>query len=103
MIKPLIAVLGVGLSLGACDSQPQPLTAPQPPSTAQAPSLVFFDWDKSTLSPQAMAKISQAAAAYKATGSVRISNVGNTDTSGSTDYNTVLSIRRANAVKSALI
>jgi ABC-type transporter MlaC component len=103
MIKPLIAVIGVGLSLGACGSQPQPLTAPQPPSMAQAPSLVFFDWDKSTLSPQAMATISRAAAAYKATGGVRISNVGNTDTSGSTDYNMALSIRRADAVKSDLI
>jgi outer membrane protein OmpA-like peptidoglycan-associated protein len=70
---------------------------------AQAPSVVFFDWDKSNLSPQAMATISQAAAAYKATGSARISNVGNTDTSGSTDYNMALSIRRADAVKRALI
>jgi len=103
MIKPLIAVIGVGLSLGACDSQPQPLTAPQPPSTAQAPSLVFFDWDKSNLSPQAMATIREAAAAYKATSGARITNVGNTDTSGSTDYNMALSIRRADAVKSALI
>jgi phospholipid transport system substrate-binding protein len=101
MIKPLIAVIGVGLSLVACASQPQPLTAP--PSMAQAPSLVFFDWDKSNLSPQAMATIREAAAAYKATGSAGITSVGNTDTSGSTDYNTVLSIRRANAVKSALI
>ena len=103
MIKPLIAVIGASLSLGACDSQRQALTAPPPPSMAQAPSLVFFDWDKSNLTPQAMATISQAAAAYKATSSARISNVGNTDTSGSTDYNMALSIRRADAVKSALI
>src|SRR3984893_12641930 len=106
MIKPVIAVIGATLLLGACDSQPQALTAPPPPPTsmAQAPSyLVFFDWDKSNLSPQAMATISQAAAAYKATGSARISDVGNTDTSGSTDYNMALSIRRAEAVKSALI
>jgi outer membrane protein OmpA-like peptidoglycan-associated protein len=102
MIKPLIAVIGASLSLGACDSQRQALTAP-PPSMAQAPSLVFFDWDKSTLSPQAMATVSQVASAYKATSSARISNVGNTDTSGSTDYNLALSIRRADAVKSALI
>jgi len=103
MIKPLIAVIGAGLSLGACDSRSQPLTAPSPPAMAQAPSLVFFDWDRSTLSPEAMATISQAAAAYKATGSARITNVGNTDTSGSTDYNMALSIRRADAVKRALI
>ena len=103
MIKPLIAVIGVGVSLGACDSQSQRLTTPSPSATAQTPSLVFFDWDKSTLSPEAMATISQAAAAYRATGSARITNIGNTDTSGSTDYNMALSIRRADAVKRALI
>jgi phospholipid transport system substrate-binding protein len=103
MIKPLIAVIGAGLLLGACDSKSQALTAPPPPSMAQAPSLVFFDWDKSNLSPQAMVTVSQAAATYKATSGARISNVGNTDTSGSTDYNMALSIRRADAVKSALI
>jgi hypothetical protein len=71
---------------------------------AQAPSyLVFFDWDKSNLSPQAVATISQAAAAYKANGSARITDVGNTDTSGSPDYNMALSLRRADAVKRALI
>jgi hypothetical protein len=106
MIKPLTAVIGAAVLLSACDSQPQALTAPPPPPTsmAQAPSyLVFFDWDKSDLSPQAMATISQAAAAYKATGSARIADVGNTDTSGSTGYNMALSIRRADAVKGALI
>jgi phospholipid transport system substrate-binding protein len=101
MIKLLIAVVGVGLSLCACASQPQPPIAPPP--QAMAPSLVFFDWDRSTLSPEAMATISQAAAAYRATGSARITNIGNTDTSGSTDYNMALSIRRADAVKRALI
>ena len=102
MIKPLIAVIGAGLLLGACNSRPQALTTP-PPSMAQAPWLVFFDWDKSSLSPQAMATVSQAAAAYKATSGARISTVGNTDASGSTDYNMALSVRRADAVKSALI
>ena len=101
MIKPLIAVIGTGLLLGACDSQPPALTAPPP--MAQARWSVFFDWDKSNLSPQAMATISQAAAAYKATDSARLTGVGNTDTSGSADYNMALSIRRADPVKSALI
>ena len=102
MIKPLIAVIGAGLLLGACDSRPQALATPPPPM-AQAPWLVFFDWDKSKLSPEAMTTISQAAQAYKTTSGARISNVGNTDTSGSTDYNMALSMRRADAVKSALI
>jgi phospholipid transport system substrate-binding protein len=101
MIRPIIAVIGAGLSLSACASQPQPRTAPL--ATAQAPSVVFFDWDKSSLSPEAMATISQAAAAYRATGSAGITNVGNTDTSGSPDYNMALSIRRADVVTRALI
>ena len=103
MIKPLAAVIGVGLLVGACSSQSQ---APKPSLqalVAQEPSLVFFDWDQSSLSPQAMATIREAAAAYQATGSARITNVGNTDTSGSTDYNMALSMRRANEVRRALI
>jgi len=105
MFKPLIAAIGIVLLLGACNSRPQAMTAPAltPLSMAQAPSVVFFDWDKSNLSPEATTTISQAAAAYKATAGARITNVGNTDTSGSTDYNMTLSIRRADAVKSALI
>jgi hypothetical protein len=105
MIKPLIAVIGIGLLAGACTSRPQAQIAPSPPSPsmAQAPPVVFFDWDKSNLSLQAMATISQAAASYRASGGARITTVGNTDTSGTTDYNMALSIRRADAVRSALI
>jgi phospholipid transport system substrate-binding protein len=101
MIKPLIAVIGTGLLLGACQSPPQAQTAPSTPSLSMARA-VFFDWDQSNLSPQAMATISQAAASYRASGA-RITTVGNTDTSGSTDYNMALSIRRADAVKRALV
>ena len=106
MAKPLIALIGATLLLGGCAAQPQTPTAPPPSplSMAQAPSyLVFFDWDKSTLSAQAMATISEAAAAYKASGSARITDVGNTDTSGSPGYNVALSLRRAEEVKKALI
>lgn len=106
MIKPQIAVISAALLLGACASQPQATAPPPPPVTsmAQAPSyMVFFDWDKSSLSPEAMTTIGQAAAAYKATGSARIGNVGNTDTSGSAGYNQALSLRRADAVRNALI
>ena len=105
MIKPLAAVVGIGLLVGACHSQAHAPIAPPPslPSMGEAPLMVFFDWDKSSLSPRAMATISQATAAYRATGDVRISNVGNTDTSGSTDYNMALSILRADSVKRALI
>ena len=65
--------------------------------------MVFFDWDRSDLSQQALATISQAAQAFKQKGSARITATGHTDTSGPDDYNMALSLRRANAVKDALV
>jgi outer membrane protein OmpA-like peptidoglycan-associated protein len=78
---------------------------PPPPSPApQATSfMVFFDWDRSNLSQQALATIQQAANAFKTKGSARITATGHTDTSGPENYNMALSLRRANAVKDALV
>jgi OOP family OmpA-OmpF porin len=77
---------------------------PPPPPPAAAPSyMVFFDWDRSNLSQQALNTIQQAADAYKATGKARITATGHTDKSGPEDYNMALSLRRANAVKDALV
>lgn len=106
MNKSLLVALGATLFLGACDSKPQTVMAQPPPpqQVAQSPSyMVFFDWDRSDLSPQALTTIGQAAAAYKSSGSARLSAVGNTDTTGSPDYNNALSLRRAEAVRLALI
>jgi hypothetical protein len=104
MLKPLIAVIGAALLLGACESEKtQAVTAP-PPAPAAAPSyMVFFDWDRSDLSQQALSTIQQAADAYKRGGSPRIQSIGHTDASGPADYNMALSLRRANAVKNALV
>lgn len=102
----LLVALGATVLLGACESRPQAVMAPPMASsqTAQAPTfMVFFDWDRSDLSPQALATISQAAAAYKSNGNARLTAVGNTDTSGPPTYNMALSLRRAEAVKAALI
>ena len=65
--------------------------------------MVFFDWDKSNLSAQALATIGQAAAAFKSGGQPAITAVGHTDTSGPDQYNMALSMRRAVAVKDALV
>jgi outer membrane protein OmpA-like peptidoglycan-associated protein len=65
--------------------------------------MVFFDWDRSNLSQQALATIQQAANAFKTKGSARITATGHTDTSGPEAYNMALSLRRANAVKDALV
>ena len=81
-----------------------PAVAPPPtPMPAATSFMVFFDWDRSNLSQQALATIGQAAQAFKTKGSARITATGHTDTSGPENYNMALSLRRANAVKDALV
>ena len=65
--------------------------------------MVFFDWDRSNLSQQALNTIRQAADQFKATGKARITATGHADRSGPENYNMALSLRRANAVKDALV
>jgi len=64
---------------------------------------VFFDFDKSTITPAARQTIEQAAAAAKTQGAARIDLTGHTDTVGTAEYNMALSLRRANAVKKVLV
>jgi outer membrane protein OmpA-like peptidoglycan-associated protein len=73
---------------------------PPPPVNSY---MVFFDWDRSNLSQQALTTIQQAATAYKTKGSARITATGHADRSGPENYNMALSLRRANAVKDALV
>jgi outer membrane protein OmpA-like peptidoglycan-associated protein len=81
-----------------------PPPPPPPPPPVTPPSfMVFFDWDRSNLSQQALVTIQQAADAFKAKGNARITATGHTDTTGPEAYNMALSLRRANAVKDALV
>jgi OmpA-OmpF porin, OOP family len=64
--------------------------------------IVFFDWDKDTITRDGMAIIQQAAAAYQSGAPVQIQVTGYTDRSGSPGYNQRLSERRANNVAKAL-
>ena len=96
----LSVMLGLQLKFGP----PAPPAAPPPAAAVAPPSfMVFFDWDRSNLSAQALNTIKQAAAAFKAKGNARITATGHTDTSGPEAYNMALSLRRANAVKDALV
>jgi outer membrane protein OmpA-like peptidoglycan-associated protein len=91
----------LGLQLKFGDS---PAAPPPPPPVVAPPSfMVFFDWDRSNLSAQALNTIKQAAAAYKSKGNARVTATGHTDTSGPEAYNMALSLRRANTVKDALV
>jgi OOP family OmpA-OmpF porin len=82
---------------------------PPPPPAAvpvQAPArsyLVFFDWDKATLTDRARQIISEAAANSTKVQYTRIEVNGYTDTSGTPRYNQGLSVRRARAVQAELV
>jgi outer membrane protein OmpA-like peptidoglycan-associated protein len=91
------------LSLSYKFGEPQVAPPPPPPPVAPPSFMVFFDWDRSNLSQQALNTIKQAAAAFKSKGNARITATGHTDTSGPEAYNMALSLRRANAVKDALV
>ena len=73
---------------------------------AQAPArsyLVFFDWDKATLTDRARQSIAEAATNSTKVQYTRIEVNGYTDTSGTPKYNQGLSIRRAKAVEAELV
>jgi OOP family OmpA-OmpF porin len=95
-----LALAGIAFKFG----QPEAAPLPPPAPPVAAPSyMVFFDWDRSNLSDQALNTIRQAAGQYKTRGNARITATGHTDKSGPENYNMALSLRRANAVKDALV
>ena len=95
--------------VAAPQPEPAPMPAPKPapvakPKPKPAPPitrsfLVFFDWDKSDITPEARRVISQAAANSRKAGVTRITLTGHADRSGPERYNMALSLRRAKAVK----
>lgn len=99
-------------------AKPEPMPAmPEPSVTTPAPApkaqpaapvvvpavpqsyMVFFDFDKSVLTPEAQRIIASAAEELKKGGYVRLVVTGHTDTMGTKQYNQKLSERRAAAVK----
>lgn len=81
------------------DASPPPL----PPAAAPKQFLVFFGFNKSTLTAEAQSVVADAATAAKQFGSARIIVVGHADTVGSPQYNQRLSERRSETVRSALV
>jgi opacity protein-like surface antigen len=76
--------------------------APPPPEAART-YLVFFDWDKASLTDRARQIVAQAAQASTRVQTTRIEVNGYTDTSGTPKYNQGLSVRRADAVAAELV
>ena len=82
---------------------PTPAAAPAPAVQPARSYLVFFDWDKATLTDRARQIIHEAADNSTRVQYTRLEVNGYTDTSGSPQYNQRLSIRRAQAVAGELV
>jgi OOP family OmpA-OmpF porin len=65
--------------------------------------LVFFDWNKSNLTPEALEIVQNVVGTAKEMSVSQVDLVGHTDTSGSASYNLGLSKRRADTVKNAMV
>jgi OmpA-OmpF porin, OOP family len=81
---------------------PPVVVPPPPPACAVGPYIVFFDWDKSNLTPTATATLDNAASQYASTGCARVMLAGHADKSGTDKYNVGLSQRRNAAVRAYL-
>jgi outer membrane protein OmpA-like peptidoglycan-associated protein len=66
------------------------------------PFIVFFEWDKSDITPEAASIHDNAVTQYQTCGNAQVMVAGYTDRSGSAQYNVGLSQRRADSVKSYL-
>ena len=82
---------------------PPPAPAPEPaPVCNKGPYIVFFDWDKSDITPEAASILDSAVTAYGNCANVPIMLAGYADRSGAPTYNQGLSERRNAAVTSYL-
>jgi OOP family OmpA-OmpF porin len=82
---------------------PAPAPVAVPPSPVSRSYLVFFDWDKASLTDRARQIVAEAAANSTKVQYTQIEVNGYTDTSGTPRYNQGLSVRRAQAVAAELV
>ncbi|MGE5202598.1 MAG: OmpA family protein [Acidobacteriota bacterium] len=100
------ALVGIAYHFVAPMAPPAvPAAAPAPPPPLSAPRvfLVFFEFDKASLTADGARVVQDAAGTYKAGGAARVMVTGYTDLSGSQQYNLGLSKRRAETVQGALV
>jgi outer membrane protein OmpA-like peptidoglycan-associated protein/opacity protein-like surface antigen len=89
---------------------PAPVEAPPPapppvveaPVCSPGPFIVFFEWDKSDITPEASSILDNAVTQYQSCGNAQVMVAGFADTSGTAKYNVGLSQRRADSVKAYL-
>jgi outer membrane protein OmpA-like peptidoglycan-associated protein len=95
-------LVGLRYSFGVAPPPP-PAPAPIPAAAPARSYLVFFDWDKYSLTDRARQIIREAAENSTRVQYTRIEVNGYTDTSGTPKYNQGLSVRRARAVQAELV
>ncbi len=94
---PFIPVQAVKAPAPAPAAPVKPVVAPVPQSY-----MVFFDFNKSELTPEAKRIVASAAQDLQRGGTIRLMVTGHTDTVGSVSYNQKLSERRAASVQAEL-
>ncbi|MBB5685814.1 OmpA family protein [Sphingobium boeckii] len=87
---------------------PPPAPVVQPPvepvvQCEPGPYIVFFDWDKSNITPEAAGTLDAAVTEYGDCGQAKVMIAGHADRSGSDKYNVGLSQRRNKAVQDYLV
>jgi len=81
---------------------PVVVAPPPPPVCNKGPYIVFFDWDKSDITPEAAGILDSAVTAYASCDNVPIMLAGYADRSGTPRYNQGLSERRNTSVRGYL-
>jgi OOP family OmpA-OmpF porin len=107
---------GLIFNFGAPAPAPTPVPTPEPTPTptwtptpeptptptvvcTPGPYIVFFDWDKSDITPEAASILDNAISNYQNCGNAQVMLAGHADRSGAASYNVGLSQRRADSVK----
>jgi len=105
-IVPGMAVVAIALAAVQMSPASAQDSAPpaQPPQAAcnGGPYIVFFDWDKSDITPEAATILDSAITAYASCHNAPTMLAGHTDRSGSDQYNMELSKRRNDSVTAYL-
>jgi OOP family OmpA-OmpF porin len=106
MIKTLSMMLGILLVTTACGESLQSASLSTPPPAPPPPIrgwMVFFETNSVALSDQANTTVRAAADVARTSAGSKVEVSGFTDTEGSVTYNQALSVRRATAVRDALV
>ncbi|HVI49944.1 MAG TPA: OmpA family protein [Candidatus Sulfotelmatobacter sp.] len=90
-------------AMDAIEASAKPAAQPAAVKPATDRFQVFFDFNQAKLTPEAAKIVQEVAKAAKAANYPKLTVIGYTDMSGGADFNMRLSLKRAEAVRKALI